>query len=250
MTVSRSRTVCARLAKRASPVTLIAVAVTVFTATAVASVERGTPGPDKLVGTSRADKLIGRGGRDTLLGRKGGDRLNGGKGRDKLLAGRGADRLKGGKGRDRLLAGPGNDVLRGGTGKDHLYGGDGDDVLDGGPLDDPWPVDPPYRRERLLGGAGNDVLVSHVGGAVVMGGTGNNTIDGRDRLTRCHVRAGSRALASGGPLCAQWLFAGPGDDVIRARDGNLDMIDCSGGHDVVTADAIDEIMSGCERVKR
>ena len=101
--------------------------------------------------------------------------------------------------------------------------------------------------DTLLGTRGPDLIV---GGAVVMDGAGNDTIDGRDRLTRCHVRAGSRTLASGGPPCAQWLLAGPGDDVIRARDGNLDMIDCSGGHDVVTADAIDEIMSGCERVKR
>jgi len=168
-------------------------------------------------------------------------------GPDTLLGTRGADLIVGGAGHDELYGGRGNDVLRGGTGKDHLYGGNGDDVLDGGPLDDPWPVDPPYRRERLLGGAGNDVLVSHLGGAVVMSGTGNDRIDGRDRLTRCHVR---RALASGGPLCAQWLLAGPGDDVIRARDGNLDMIDCSEGRDVVTADPIDEIMSGCERVRR
>ena len=81
-----------------------------------------------------------------------------------------------------------------------------------------------------------------------MGGTGNDTIDGRDRLTRCHVR---RELASGGPLCAQWLLAGPGNDVIRARDGNLDMIDCGRGHDVVAGlDPIDEIMSRCERVRR
>ena len=171
-------------------------------------------------------------------------------GPDTLLGTRGPDLIVGGADHDELYGGRSNDVLRGGTGKDHLYGGDGDDVLDGGPLNDPWPVDPPYRRERLLGGAGNDVLVSHVGGAVVMGGIGNDRIDGRDPATRCHVRAGSRALASGGPLCAQWLLAGLGDDVIRARDGNLDMIDCGGGRDVVSADAIDEIMSGCERVKR
>jgi RTX calcium-binding nonapeptide repeat (4 copies) len=171
-------------------------------------------------------------------------------GPDTLLGTKGPDLLVGGAGHDELYGGRGDDVLRGGTGKDHLYGGDGDDVLDGGPLNDPWPVDPPYRRERLLGGAGNDVLVSHVGGAVVMGGTGNDRIDGRDPATHCHVRAGSRALASGGPLCAQWLLAGWGDDVVRARDGNLDMIDCGGGHDMVSADAIDEIMSGCERVRR
>jgi Ca2+-binding RTX toxin-like protein len=172
-------------------------------------------------------------------------------GPDTLLGTKGPDLLVGGAGHDELYGGRGNDVLRGGTGKDHLYGGDGDDVLVGGPPDDPWQVDPPYRRERLLGGAGNDVLVSHVGGAVVMGGAGNDTIDGRDRLTRCHVRAGSRTLASGGPPCAQWLLAGPGDDVVRARDGNLDMIDCDGGHDVVAgADSIDEVMSGCERVRR
>ncbi|HYZ79523.1 MAG TPA: calcium-binding protein [Gaiellaceae bacterium] len=172
-------------------------------------------------------------------------------GPDTLLGTKGPDLIVGGAGHDELYGGRGNDVVHGGTGKDHLYGGDGNDVLDGGPLNDSWPVDPPYRRERLLGGAGNDVFVSHVGGAVVMGGTGDDTIDGRDRLTRCHVRAGSRMLASGGPLCAQWLLAGPGDDVIRARDGNLDMIDCSGGHDVVAGlDPIDQGMSGCERVRR
>jgi Ca2+-binding RTX toxin-like protein len=177
--------------------------------------------------------IVGSPGPDTLLGTKGPDLLVGGADHDELYGGRGSD------------------VLRGGTGKDHVYGGDGPDVLVGGPRDDPWPVDPSFRRERLLGGAGNDVLVSHIGGAVVMGGPGNDTIDGRDSLTRCHVNAQSRALASGGPLCAQWLLAGSGDDVIRARDGNLDMIDCGGGRDVVAGlDLIDQGMSGCERVRR
>jgi Ca2+-binding RTX toxin-like protein len=177
--------------------------------------------------------------------------ITGSPGPDTLLGTKAPDLIVGGAGHDELYGGRGGDVLHGGAGKDHLYGGDGSDFLVGGPPDDPWPVDPPFRRERLLGGAGNDFLVTHIGGAVVLGGNGNDTIDGRDRLTRCHVRAARRMLESGGPLCAQWLFAGRGDDLIRARDGNLDMISCGGGDDVVAgADAIDQVLDGCERVRR
>jgi Ca2+-binding RTX toxin-like protein len=172
-------------------------------------------------------------------------------GPDTLLGTKAPDLVVGGAGHDELYGGAGGDILRGGPGKDHLYGGDGDDVLQGGPAHDPWPVDPPYRRERLLGGAGADSLASRIGGAVLQGGHGNDVLDAVDRATPCRVRVTSRVLASGGPACAQWSLAGPGDDVVRARDGNLDFVDCGSGRDrVASADRIDVVLGGCERSPR
>src|SRR5919201_6073442 len=53
----------------------------------------GTPGPDRLNGSSRADQLYGLGGNDRLQGRAAGDLLDGGLGRDLLSGGGGADGL-------------------------------------------------------------------------------------------------------------------------------------------------------------
>lgn len=177
--------------------------------------------------------------------------VSGSAGPDTLLGTKAPDLIVGGAGHDELYGGAGADVLRGGPGKDHLYGGDGDDVLDGGPVHEPWPVGPPFRRERLLGGAGADSLASRIGGAVLQGGRGDDVLDAVDRATPCHVRVTARTLASGGPACAQWSLAGPGDDVVRARDGNLDFVDCGSGSDrVASADRIDVILGGCERPAR
>jgi RTX calcium-binding nonapeptide repeat (4 copies) len=65
----------------------------------------GTKGPDKLVGSAKADVIKSRGGNDRLDGRGGRDRLSGGPGADRLNAVDGR--------RDRLVrGGPGRDVCR------------------------------------------------------------------------------------------------------------------------------------------
>ena len=123
--------------------------VLVCAGSAVAAVQRGTAGDDRLVGTAGADRLvggrgndtlIGRGGNDTLLGGGGRDALNGGPGNDTLSGGAGGDRINamGRRGRDAVAAGGGNDVVRAvdgafdriscGTGRDRVSADRGDAV--------------------------------------------------------------------------------------------------------------------------
>jgi len=87
---------------------------------AAAAVVKGTPGPDRLVGTERSDVLTGNKGADVLVGKGGGDTLRAGKGADRLRPGSGEDLVKAGRGpdlvkardgeRDMILCGDGNDT--------------------------------------------------------------------------------------------------------------------------------------------
>jgi Ca2+-binding RTX toxin-like protein len=98
-------------------------------------------------------------------------------------------------------------VVTGSAGNDLLYGSRLNDVIEG-----------LAGADRLVGGLDNDTLKGGPGNDILVGGPGVDAIGG-----------------------------GPGNDVIRARDGLADRIFCSGGTDVVVADAID-VTSGCERV--
>jgi hypothetical protein len=92
----------------------------------------GSPGDDRLVGTSRRDVICGRGGSDRIVGRGGDDLVLGGRGRDRLVGGTGNDRLSGGDANDVLEGGDGTDVVLGGAGNDDLAGGRRADEIDGG----------------------------------------------------------------------------------------------------------------------
>jgi hypothetical protein len=52
----------------------------------------------------------------------------------------------------------------------------------------------------------------------------------------------------GSGIGADVLSGGSGDDVINAKDGSKDTIDCGTGSDRVTVDAIDVVSSNCEQV--
>lgn len=114
---------------------LTALALVVASA-AWAATFRGTAGNDRLVGTSKADRMDGYRGKDRLSGRGGGDTIRGGRGRDRLIGKRGHDLLLGGPRSDRLNGGPGDDDLIGATGADRLRDGPGLDVVDAGRGDD------------------------------------------------------------------------------------------------------------------
>jgi hypothetical protein len=177
------------------------------------AVKRGTEGDETLIGTPAADRLYGFGGHDGLYG------------------------------------GAGDDRLSGGPGWDHLYGGAGNDVLDGGPASADWPSASLSRRERLVGSAGADVLRSHIGASVLDAGSGADRIDSRDPDTSCHLRLrGGRVLADA-PRCVDWVMAGPGADVVEARDDNTDIVQCNAGRDLVSADRFDRVWD-CEVVRR
>ncbi|HEX8204459.1 MAG TPA: calcium-binding protein [Solirubrobacteraceae bacterium] len=239
----------------------------------------GGAGDDKLVGSAENDQLDGGEGNDEVEGNAGSDRLLGGGGDDVLrpdgYEDPAADVVDGGAGTDEIVSewstrrtgdaepllnvtlggdaddgrpGEGDDVrgverltmskggrfvgtdaaeyvklhqvgddgeLIGLGGDDELRGGDGRDAIDGGAGDD-----------KLDGGFGDDTIV---------GGPGRDTI--------------SADLAGGdcGPL---WCKVPYGNDLVDARDGEIDSITCGAGTDAVKADANDTVAPDCEQVDR
>jgi DNA-binding beta-propeller fold protein YncE len=87
----------------------------------------GTPGPDLMRGTPKADAIVAGAGADVVRSLAGNDRVCGGRGDDHIFGMAGADRLQGAAGRDRLAGGEGADLLRGGAGGDRCAGGPGRD---------------------------------------------------------------------------------------------------------------------------
>lgn len=124
---------------------------------------------------------------------------------DRLIGTARSERLQGRGGNDRIYGGLNQDCLEGGDGDDQLAGGWGDDDLAGGPGPD-----------RLLGGPGADRLLGGRGADVLVGGRGVDRFAG-----------------------------GRGDDVVDARDGRAELVDCGPGRDRVRADAVDRLI-GCE----
>ena len=108
----------------------------------------------------------------------------------------------------------GNSTLSGGAGNDKLVAGDYADTLDGGPGND-----------YLNGGFGNDTIT---------GGPGQDTILGDATSASCGWYAYTCKIPYG-------------NDVIYARDGEQDTIDCGVGEDKAVVDKID-IVSNCETV--
>jgi dipeptidyl aminopeptidase/acylaminoacyl peptidase len=119
---------------------------------------------------------------------------------------------------DRLDGTTGGDLLRGLGGDDRLGGGYGDDILFGERGDD-----------RLQGDFGSDELVGGPGADTILGGNSprfSSVGDGRDEVR-----------------------GGDGPDWIHVRDARRDVVDCGSGHDVVVADARDQVHGDCEIVK-
>jgi Ca2+-binding RTX toxin-like protein len=96
------------------------------------------------------------------------------------------------------------------------------------------------RADVLCGLAGNDSITGMEGNDRLDGGPGNDVIDGgpgNDRIV-------------GGPE-TDFIAGGLGNDVINARDGEYDRVDCAKGVDTVYADPIDKVSSfSCEVVHR
>lgn len=126
-----------------------------------------------------------------------------------------AAELIGTNGDDRLVGTARSDVISGRGGADALLGWRGADRLRGG-----------GGPDRVVGGAGADLLL---GGA------------GTDRLVGGKGRDGF-AMRNGAPLPS------PGRDVLRARDGSVDHINCGGGRDTAYVDEEEDGVYNCERV--
>jgi len=125
----------------------------------------------------------------------------------------------------------------GGPGPDRMIGTSGPDVMVGGPGDD-----------TQNGGPDGDVILGNLGRDVSDGGDGND-----------HLWILVHADVTGpGDIAGDVARGGPGNDVIHARDGELDVVSCGDGFDVAMLDMVDAIEGAtaalpdgdCERVRR
>ena len=102
----------------------------------------------------------------------------------------------------------------------------------------------------LTGLGGNDILVAYDFDDVVDGGAGNDTVEGgrgNDTVTGGPGRDTIYGDATSSH-CSWYSCKIPfGNDVIQARDGEEDNIDCGIGTDTAVVDTID-VVANCETV--
>jgi Ca2+-binding RTX toxin-like protein len=125
------------------------------------------------------------------------------------------DVIKGTKKRDRIYGRGGDDLIKGKKRRDRLNGNRGNDTLLGG-----------KGRDKLRGGPGEDILAGGPGNDRMVGGDGENQLNMVNG-----VEQGS-----------------PGNDVIDARNGKPDQIDCGAGNDTVYVDRAEDGVIDCEKV--
>lgn len=234
---------------------------------------RSEGGDDTLRGGAGDDQLLGNGGADVLEGGDGADRLTG-----DACGTPAADVLDGGAGTDTLTdwgdCGPGSDrrpvtVTVNGVADDGRPG-EGDDVRDldrlqlfvpatviGGDGAETVEIYAPGDTgpSTIEGRGGADDLRAGNGGETIDGGAGNDRVEGgfgHDTLTggpgRDEIHGDSTAAQCGGN--GQSCVLPFGNDVVQARDGEVDQIDCGAGQDRVVADAADVVAADCETVER
>ncbi len=195
------------------------------------------------------------------------ERLTGSAQRDTLSGGGGTDRIDGGLGDDALFGNGGNDQFFMGSvadGADRIVGGTGFDAifyhqrtrpvtvnLSGGGADDgeAGERDEITEVEGANGGSAGDILKAPPGSNFAVdfrGNAGNDTITGTNFDGPC---CSSDDRLEGGPG-RDTITALAGDDVVIARDGEADSVNCGNGFDGITADtsAPSDLMTGCENV--
>jgi Ca2+-binding RTX toxin-like protein len=217
----------------------------------------GESGDDALKGGEGADTAYGGGGGDTVEGEAGNDSVSGGAGSDTVDGGEGDDKVNGsdaapigGDGDDRVIGGAGTDDLRGGRGNDVLDGGLGADTMDGeGETDTVTYENRANEVFVSLDGRNNDGeanehdnvvnverIVGGILGDTLSGDAGNNTIAGE---------RGQDLIR--GLLGVDQLQGGAAGDVVMARDGVADVVQCGAGNDLAIADRQDRV-SKCDTV--
>ena len=245
------------------------------------SVIHGGAGGDVLRGNGGDDVLDGGDGIDVLIGGPGNDQVDGGAGNDVLesyMSGlgldgpigpadtAGADVLRGGPDVDSVdyeartdpltltLDGRANDgapnerddiandveIVYGGSAADTLIGNRGPNVLGGIGGNDL--IRGGAGDDRLDGGPGNDLVQGGNGADTLFGGGENDILDGgrgRDHIYGEYVTGCGLTQCVGGA------------DVIYARDGGIDTIDCGAGTDRALLDWADRLIdtSDCERTR-
>jgi len=141
----------------------------------------------------------------------------------------------------RLDGGSGSDVLRPGLGADRIAGGTGLDAIDYSERTKPVTInfftvaDSPVQGEEGEG----DSFVGTVDVEVAFGGKAGDKLTGNGRSEQFIPGPGQDTVSTR-----------QGDDIVDARDGAKDTIECGLGADTVYADTIDVVAADCENVSR
>ena len=240
-----------------------------------------------LSGGAGNDELTGYAGNDTLDGGDGNDKLDGGLGNDTVLGGNGDDAVDGDgyadPGADVIDGGAGYDYFEGWGQPEQLQRqptvtltldgaandgrpGENDNVTNvedfqmyvvgsftGSDGPDTFVIYNPGNSgpSTLIGLGGDDELVGHDFDDTVDGGAGNDKVEGG--LGNDSVTGGpGRDTIYGDATAARCTYysckISYGNDVINARDGEADNIDCGIGQDKAVVDAID-VVANCETVE-
>ena len=236
------------------------------------------PGNDTIKGWLTNEVLRGGAGDDEIQGSGGNDHIEGGEGNDMLHP----DTYKD-PGNDYVDGGPGLDTVDDWTIPSSNYNpplavsmdgvandgrpsvGEADNVLNvekieshvsgslvGGAGDDEFTVyaNLDEGNSTLVGNGGNDKLTAGDYEDALDGGAGNDTITGglgNDTLTGGPGQDRIFADATGSH-CSWYTCKVPfGNDVVNAKDGEADTIDCGVGTDTAYVDAIDTV-ANCENV--
>jgi RTX calcium-binding nonapeptide repeat (4 copies) len=202
-----------------------------------ARTEDGRPGIDlesvgrdveKVVGSNFGDVLFGSPGDDNITGGPGNDEMGGGAGDDFFFEGQfgpsGADSIHGAGGDDRVsYAGRTSGVI---VSLDNVRNdgepGEADDVRS--------------NVENITAGGGNDILV---------GSGAANDLQGFGGVDTLHGLGGNDTLQLGSG--SDFAFGGAQNDVILARDGERDTINCGENSDTANRDSVENLVSGCEK---
>jgi hypothetical protein len=240
----------------------------------------GGAGNDKLKGWQSDDTLRGGPGDDEVEGSGGNDRVEGGDGNDLLKPdtyyGPGNDYVDGGAGIDTVddytqpgshsnppvsltMDGQANDGRPGEADNvvnvekvtSHVSG-----TLAGGAGDDEFTVwaNLDEGNSTLLGHGGNDKLIAGDYQDTIDGGPGNDAINagfGNDTITGGPGQDTINADATTAS-CGWFSYTCKipfGNDVVDARDGEADSVDCGVGEDRAMVDPIDTV-TGCETVEK
>ncbi len=230
----------------------------------------GEGGNDTITAGSGNDTVEGGDGDDLLDGGDGDNLIKGGIGDDRLFAGSGADTIIGGddaaasnalgatrdcfrkhdrgwdrnavngpqrSDRDTLSAGDGNDTLLGGADSDNIIAGPGDDNIDGQTGDD-----------LLAGFEGNDAINGREGNDTVTGGDDNDTIEGGLGVDSLLGDDGNDTITDDGSADPNALPAvirgGGGDDFLKARGLNQEIIIGDTGNDSIDGGDGPDILDG------
>lgn len=231
----------------------------------------GGEGADLMYGALGNDQVYGEGGDDALRGGDGNDVEDGGSGNDSIgftpnfTSPRdpdpGADAISGGDGVDVLsldghvgamtvtLDGQANDGTAGegdniGSDIETIIGTPGDDIFTGSAGPDGF--DGGAGADVIRGAAGNDHLTGNSGDDQLFGDEGIDKVEGTFGADIVDGGAGSDDLY--GDIAGCSVFCSPANDVVLARDGERDTVDC-GGAGSAQVDQLD-VVGFCTTVDR